>query len=232
MPQDAPVSSLVVSNQTGCHKNLESIVAKHIRSRFDKPIADHTRQAFSELQQSVNLAEHAIILDSGCGTADSSMRLARTFPRHLVIGVDKSLHRLSKAQLGQTPNLRLLRADLIDFWRLLAAAKVQLNHHYLFYPNPWPKSKHLQRRWHGHPVFPTMIGLSNRLELRTNWKIYALEFAASIDYLLNTGYLTGKLDYKLLQPDSPMSAFERKYLHSGHVLHQVTFTLRASNSPA
>lgn len=222
----APSSSPVTSNQTGLHKNLERVVAKHVSSIFNKPISAHTRQAFLKLQESVNLAEHAIILDSGCGTADSSLHLARNFPEHLVIGVDKSQHRLSKAQLCGAANLRLLRADLTDFWRLLAGAGLQLDGHYIFYPNPWPKSKHLQRRWHGHPIFPVMLGLSSRLELRTNWEIYAREFTAALNFLLNTGYLTGKFEYQSIRPALPISAFEKKYLDSGHTLYQVTFILQ------
>ena len=217
------LSSPVTSNQAGQHENLKTVVARHAASHFDKPIAAHTRQAFTNLQQAVNLATQDILLDSGCGTANSSLILAREFPRHLVLGVDKSLHRLSKAQRAQAPNLHLVRADLIDFWRLIESAKFNIERHYIFYPNPWPKSKHLQRRWHGHPIFPSMLGLSAILELRTNWKIYADEFAASIEYLLNEGFIDGNIECKRFRPSVPISAFEEKYVASGHELYQVIF---------
>jgi hypothetical protein len=47
-----------------------------------------------------------------------------------------------------------VRADLVDYWRLLAEAGIGLARHYILYPNPWPKIGHLARRWHAHPVFP------------------------------------------------------------------------------
>ena len=52
---------------------------------------------------------------------------------------------------GKRPkNLFLVRAELTDFWMLVARQSDWLvAKHYLLYPNPYPKSKHLQRRWHG-----------------------------------------------------------------------------------
>ena len=78
----------------------------------------------------------------------------------------------------------MLQANLIDFWRLSVQTEWRLQKHYLLYPNPWPKKKHLQRRWHGHPVFPSILELGGELELRTNWKIYADEFNQAVNLLL------------------------------------------------
>ena len=219
MAQSKPVTS----NQLGVHENLAKHVAKHATHIYEKPIAAHTTTQFTLLEQSLDKGNRTVILDSGCGTAQSSYMLARAHPDHVVIGVDKSGHRLKKALSERPSNLRLVRADLSDFWRLLKMKSWQIDKHYIFYPNPWPKAKHLQRRWHGHAVFPAMLTLSAQLELRTNWKIYALEFVAAIEQLRGAGYIHGEVEHQTFAPKMPISAFEKKYLDSGHELHQVTF---------
>jgi tRNA G46 methylase TrmB len=57
-------------------------------------------------------------------------------------------------------NAILLRAELSDFFTLVAYESDWVVHsHYLLYPNPYPKGKHLKRRWHGHPIFPVMLSI-------------------------------------------------------------------------
>ena len=140
-------------------------------------------------------------------------------PQAHVLGVDQSAERLARAP--ELPdNARLLRAELADFWRLLLAAGWSVEQHYLFYPNPWPKAAHLRRRWHAHPVFPALLAIGGRLEMRTNFPIYAEEFARALR-------CSGHADASLLQlrVEEPVSPFERKYRDSGHPLFQVIVDL-------
>ena len=77
-------------------------------------------------------------------------------------------------------NAILLRAELSDFFTLVAYESDWVVHsHYLLYPNPYPKGKHLKRRWHGHPIFPVMlsIGTPNRISSHfTSPHLSALHF--------------------------------------------------------
>jgi tRNA G46 methylase TrmB len=51
--------------------------------------------------------------------------------------------------LGPT-NLFMVRAELADFWYLVCHfSDWCVKEHYILYPNPYPKNKHLRRRWHG-----------------------------------------------------------------------------------
>ena len=109
-----------------------------------------------------------------------------------------------------------VRADLATFWRLAREAHWPVSHHYLLYPNPWPKPGQLQRRWHAHPVFPTVLELGGRLEMRTNWRIYAEEFALALEH-----YTGAAVRPSTLQVKEPVSPFERKYRDSGHPLYSV-----------
>ncbi len=206
------------SSQTGPHRRLAETVLRHLHRRWRSPVHDYSRRAFSSLVDSLD-GSRPVILDSGCGTGESTLLLARRYPDCLVVGVDKSAVRLDKAP-GLPTNARLLRAELADTWRLMDEAGWTLARHYLLYPNPWPKPAHLQRRWHGHPAFPALLGLGGRLILRSNFELYVDEFARALA-------LAGVVDAKVVsfRTDEPISPFERKYATSGHRLFQLTATL-------
>jgi len=83
-------------------KELKKIVQKHCKSLnsflHHKPIAKHTSAAFEQIVPFVDPSKK-IILDSGCGTARSTMLLGKAYPNHTVIGVDRSFVRLTKNQV-------------------------------------------------------------------------------------------------------------------------------------
>ena len=152
-------------------------------------------------------------MDSGCGTGVSSVRLAQAYPDYLIVGVDKSAHRLQNIAVTSLPeNCIVVRADLEDFWQLTADHQWQLAKHFILYPNPWPKQRHLQRRWHGSAAFPLLPKLGGMLELRTNWHIYALEFATALHYAGQ------RCTVAPLPVTEPLTPFEAKYFASGHSL--------------
>ena len=207
----------VDSPQTGCHPSLDIVVGKHLRNHFRKPIPAHTQRAFDHAHtQWRQNGCFPIILDSGCGCGRSSRVLAKQYREYFVIGLDRSQRRLNHSANGQLPdNCLLLHCDCSDFWRLAARAQWRIAKHYLLYPNPYPKSEHLKRRWHGHPALYALLVISQRLELRTNWEIYAQEFMQA---LIFAGW-TAKL--QRINPPRAITAFEDKYQHSGHVLWRV-----------
>ncbi|RLA00011.1 MAG: SAM-dependent methyltransferase [Gammaproteobacteria bacterium] len=210
-------SRKIISNQQGPHPDLEALVTKHLTNSFNKPIADFNRAAFETANRLYLQHQKGFILDSGCGVGESTYHLAKQFPDSLVMGVDQSAHRLnSNSDWTMPDNGLLIRADLVDFWRLAAGANWQLWRHFLLYPNPWPKKKHLQRRWHGHPVFPVLKNLGGALELRTNWKLYAEEFGMSLKLMTNQPQ-----QLEIWQPGTPITPFERKYQASGQSLYRL-----------
>ena len=216
----------ITSAQTGIHEQLHVRVARHAGGIFQKPVADYNRNAFDLSMTAWEQAGSApLILDTGCGIGLSTYHLATQFPASFVIGIDQSADRLARGLVWPHPvpaNLLLVRADLIDYWRLLHAANVQLARHYILYPNPWPKIGQLARRWHAHPVFPTIVALGGQFECRSNWRIYVDECAAALTQL--TGREVPTLPYKAPQPITP---FEKKYLASGHALWRCQAALTA-----
>ena len=214
-------ANIVTSNQTGIHDNLEQVIKRNQRNTFRKPVADHTQRAFESINSLVAKYNQPIILDSGCGTALSTRHIAQAYPDSLVIGVDRSEIRLGKNYEDALPeNAVTVRADLVDFWNLAVQAGWQLQRHFILYPNPYPKSIHLKRRWHAHPVFPQLLKLGGELELRTNWRIYAEEFALALRL---SGY--ADVGAEAFVPETCWTLFEKKYHQTEQALYRCEVAL-------
>lgn len=202
----------VLSNQTDLHPRLDDVVTRHLEHAFRRPIGEPTRAACVDLAYP---ADRPRLLDGCCGLGESSWRLAKARPDAWVLGIDKSADRLERAEAERPTNLRLLRADLVDFALLARERGWSFEALNLFYPNPWPKSEHFQRRWHGHAVFPTLLELAPRIELRSNWEIYLREFARALSL---AGWEARVEDWN---PPEPETAFERKYQKAGQPLYRL-----------
>lgn len=244
----------VTTNQTDIYDKLEEVVRKYASTEYLRPIADHTRTAFAEAEKFVegfyddagrdevvgraSRATYKVILDSGCGTGESTLNIALAHPDIPVIGIDKSAARLTKAGTGLSRELNsagngarlngaaprnafLVRAELLDFWRLalekVKAGQWHIPYHALYYPNPWPKQSEATRRFHLHPIFPTLLQLGDAIELRTNWEIYAREFAEAARIAASDCTICNEA----FEPERPITAFERKYKEARQQLWRV-----------
>ncbi len=200
---------------------------RHLDTPWLQPLHRPSVVAYA-LLRSRNLLtkDKSFILDSGCGTGNSTRYLAARHPGQLVIGVDRSRVRLGRSGMAdpsvvdglmQHHNCVLVRAELATFWRLLVRDGLAPDKHFLLYPNPWPKVAHLKRRWHGHPVFPSLLALGGEIEMRCNWEVYAMEFARAAS--LATGQSIVAKPYRSQEGISP---FERKYMQRRQKLFAVT----------
>lgn len=205
-------SRQVSSNQLHLHPRLTAVVHRHLATAYRKPVAAHNRAAFQPLAEQLATSPRPLVLDSFCGTAHSTATLAQRHPGHLVVGIDKSAQRIGRHQAIAADNYLLLQADCEDIWQLLVQQGVKVDYHYLLYPNPWPKAKHLQRRIHGHGSFNWLVQLGGRLELRSNWQTYVEEFGLA----MHLAGCRGRIARVAEEP--AMSLFEQKYRQSGHEL--------------
>lgn len=230
-----PQNPNILSRQTDIHEDLPRLLARHQPHAFQKPYTDYNRAAFAQFMQAWVASQWApLIVDAGCGVGESTFHIARAHPNAFVVGVDQSEDRLTTQKSwwrDEWPsNFIWIRADLVDFWRLLheelARHGERLYKHFILYPNPWPKIGHLQRRWHGHAVFPTIVALGGVLECRSNWPVYVREFAFAVQHA------TGRAPEECapMQVTEPITPFERKYQSRGEPLFRVRFALNAQNS--
>lgn len=210
----------ISSAQEGPHEKLAELVLRHREHAFRKPAAPWNRAAFDSAMLAWG-GKRPLLLDAGCGVGWSSLQLARQYPDHFVLGVDQSEDRLARGKPGKAEwpaNLCFVRAELVDFWRLLRGHGVQLSRHYILYPNPWPKIGHLARRWHGHAVFPDLLALGGVLECRSNWRIYLEEMAIALKLLSGRDAVVERIEVS-----EPLTLFERKYRDSGQSLYRLSF---------
>ena len=213
------LSSEVVSSQTTVHSRLEAIVLRHLQSMDQTPMAGHSLSAWPELQSFLRSFKQTkgFVLDLGCGTGLSTIQLAERYPDHAVLGVDRSMDRLSRTNAAKT-NGRLSRFDQFDLLRLCRQANLIADKVYLLYPNPSPKPDQIKRRWHAHPIWPCLLATTRALELRTNWEIYAEEFALALRL---SGIAAQVRQLANIKTEAALTRFEAKYHASGHALWQV-----------
>jgi tRNA G46 methylase TrmB len=212
----------VTSTQAGLHPRLDAVVARHLAAPARGPVPAHTRAAFEVVAARVAAAPgRALMLDAGCGTAESTARIARAHPRHWVIGIDQSAVRLATVIEGRRPlphNAIVVRAEIAAFWRLARAAGMRFERLWLLYPNPWPKPAQLMRRWHAHPAFADALAVAATIELRTNWRLYADEMQRALTIAGWTAVVEPWGAPDPTAADAVTTPFETKYAGSGHAL--------------
>ena len=201
----------ITTTQQGVHDKLDALVTRYQQSENRRPVSDHTRQTFELATGWLDGWQGDIILDSCCGVGESTARLAASHPDARVIGLDKSEARLGKHEhyRQQADNYAVFRADVNDFWRLVKEAQWTVRKHYLLYPNPYPKSSQVQKRWHASAAFVDLMSITSHVEVRSNWLIYLLEFAQAAKHY---GVLS---DLQTISDGEAFTPFERKYRGSG-----------------
>ena len=122
----------------------------------------------------------------------------------------------------QRENMILVRANCVDFWRLLWESDLTIESHTILYPNPYPKAKQHTLRWHGSPAFPILLYMGASIEVRASWRTYLEEMAIAVDEIRHTG----PLKIEQLIPGQNMGAalsnFEQKYMLARQPIYRLT----------
>jgi len=94
-------------------------------------------------------APRGLVCEIGCGTGTSTLAMAQAEPDIDVIAVE--VYRRGLAQLlnsidrAEVPNIRLVRGDGVDVLEHLIGPESLIGVR-VFFPDPWPKSRHHKRR--------------------------------------------------------------------------------------
>jgi tRNA (guanine-N7-)-methyltransferase len=172
-----------------------------------------------------------VYLEIGFGTGDNLLQLAMQQPQCNFLGLE--VHRpgignlLRQIETRQLDNIRIARADAVDWIRRLAPASLQGC--YLYFPDPWPKKKHHKRRIL-NAEFAALIGeklvAGGDFWLATDWPHYALQMLAVLSAeprLTNAAPAGG---FAERNGQRPLTRFEQRGQRLGHPVQDLHFRRR------
>jgi tRNA (guanine-N7-)-methyltransferase len=167
------------------------------------------------------------ILEIGCGMGETTTAIAALHPESDYLGIEVhspgvgSLLKLIAAQ-GLT-NLRVIQHDAVEVLRdMLAPAS--LSGCNIFFPDPWPKSRHHKRRLIQRD-FVSLLASRLRpgavLHVATDWEGYATHI---LEVLSANAELRNLADGYAPRPAArPLTKFEARGLKLGHRVWDLLF---------
>lgn len=166
-------------------------------------------------------------LEIGAGQGLHAIRYCQAHPERTLLAVEKTHARFTRLEGRQAAhsdlsNLKVLHADAVAFVSHFLPDD-SLDRIFLLYPNPYPKPKQANLRWHNRPFFNLLLKKlkpNGELTLATNLKWYADEAEVNFTdqwYL----QLISRTQVDANQP--PRTHFEKKYLLRGETCHNLMF---------
>jgi tRNA (guanine-N7-)-methyltransferase len=169
----------------------------------------------------------AVDLEIGAGAGLHAIRYCQLNPRRMLIAIEKTHTRFAKLarrlqnhrkiKCNDVPNLFAVHADAVNFVCHYLPNEA-LERVFILYPNPYPKAKQSNLRWHNRPFFGHLLGKMRTgatVTLATNSYPYILEAKTA---------LIERWQLKLTQftqihisniATQPRTHFEKKYLQRG-----------------
>ncbi len=171
-----------------------------------------------------------VVLEIGSGMGESTAQMAAARPEINLLpvevykpGVAQTLHHLNRVGAG---NVRLVRADgvtvLTELIRPGSLAEV-----WLFFPDPWPKTRHHKRRL-VTTEFTELVASRLRkggiFRLATDWEPYAEQMLATCT--ATRALRNAHCGWAPRPAFRPPTRFERRGLAAGHVIRDLEFVRR------
>ncbi len=168
------------------------------------------------------------VLEIGFGNGEALIAAAIANPQQDYVGVE--VHRPGVGQLlreltaRDVGNVRVVCADVNDV--LARVPDGALSTVCLFFPDPWPKTRHHKRRL----VQPAFVeALRHKLArgglfcLATDWEDYAAHMLEVLSQAPGFENTAGAARYAPRPPQRPLTKFERRGHRLGHVVRDFVF---------
>ena len=168
-----------------------------------------------------------IIMEIGTGMGESTALIARDHPQNAYLGVE--LHRPGLgALLARINELGLTNLKLVEEDARVLLAKFTPDHSldgiHLFFPDPWPKTKHNKRRIVQDDLLPVIaqkLIKGGYIHIATDWLDYA-EWIQEV-FSRSTLFAGGVIE----RPEfRPITKFEGQGLRKGHVVTDLKYFTR------
>lgn len=171
-----------------------------------------------------------LVIEIGSGMGEATAGMAANLPDVDILaievykpGVAQTFHHLGKAGVD---NVRLMRGDAIEVLEALIPA-ASVSEIWLFFPDPWPKARHLKRRL-VNPAFAKLVASRLKkngvLRMSTDWEPYAEQMLA---VCTNEPKLKNRHPGWAPRPEfRPRTRFERRGLTAGRQIFDLEFVRR------
>ncbi len=166
-------------------------------------------------------------IEIGAGQGLHAVQYCLRHPERTLLALERTQNKFSalhsrKLNHPQLTNLLAVRADAIPVIHSLIADR-SVENVFLLYPNPHPKHKQANQRWHRHPFIQCLHNKlipGGALNLATNLQWYAEE---AKDWLCRDGLFKLRKTEVLSRDFHPRTHFERKYLERGETCFDLVF---------
>jgi tRNA (guanine-N7-)-methyltransferase len=172
--------------------------------------------------------DNPIVLEIGFGSGDSLFAQAQAHPELNFFGIEVYRTGIAKLcnKLAQANIVNVLYAcgDAVEIINKIAARSLERIQ--IFFPDPWPKTRHHKRRI-VQPAFMTVVAqklaTNGIIHLATDWLDYAQHMQNVLE--LDCSELFEKVS--ALRPDfRPTTKFEIKGLAKGHQIYDLLYKLK------
>lgn len=169
-----------------------------------------------------------LVLEIGCGMGESTAAMARARPalNFLALevynpGIAQTLSHLARQNVN---NVRVMRGDAASILiNILAPASLAAI--LIFFPDPWPKTRHKKRRLVDTPFIETAASRMQprgKLLLSTDWAPYAGQMLKACSA---AGDLQNKHEDFAPRPSCrPITRYEQRGIQAGRAIFDLEFT--------
>jgi len=174
----------------------------------------------------------SVEIEIGCGVGLHPVQRATLLPETFFVGIEHTKEKFQKflrrtSNHPHLKNLHAIHANAIS-WITHFVPKESVDRYWILYPNPYPKKKQQNMRWHLMPFMEKLLWTlkpGGELHLSTNMQYYADEAEF---YFLKHWKLEAKskqtLHINTLSPAGVAKThFEKKYLLRGQNCYDLVF---------
>ncbi len=173
------------------------------------------------------LAHPHVDVEIGAGQGLHAIRYATENPHRNLIAIERTSTRFQQLARRRASHLSLnnlfaIHADAISVF-VHAIPDASIENIFLLYPNPYPKEKQANLRWHNMPFMnflKTKLKTGGQLILATNLENYAVEAERS---MIADWRFQMRAKEIFSKGRVPRTHFEKKYLERGENCWNLTF---------
>lgn len=227
---------------TGKMQKIRSFMGRKGRLSFGQhqAVSKHYNKYVIEFSESeLNFAEifqsnpsAPIVMEIGFGMGDSLLEACKKFPQFNFLGIEvynpgvaNLVKNLESAKLN---NCKIIKHDAVEVLNAMVPNH-SLGHILIFFPDPWPKSRHHKRRLIQTEFLNLLAGKMAKgaqIDLATDWQPYAEHM---METLTQNDAFQNVCKAQQFSSRSTMrmpSKFEKKGVEAGRQIWDISFTAK------